>query len=68
MGRKESLMKAISWRLVASSDTFILAVVFSMFLDSLLLASVLALAEIPTKLLFYYLHERVWYKLLNRKG
>jgi sulfate adenylyltransferase large subunit len=52
-----SIAKAISWRATGSLDTFFLAVVIT---GSVHLAGSVALAEILTKTLIYYLHERVW--------
>jgi len=66
MTKKQTAAKAISWRIVASSDTFVLAFVLSLFFDDVALAGAIALAEIPTKLIIYYLHERVWIRIFSR--
>jgi sulfate adenylyltransferase large subunit len=52
-----SLAKAISWRATGSLDTFLVAVLVT---GSSKVAGAVALAEILTKTLIYYLHERVW--------
>jgi uncharacterized membrane protein len=52
-----SLAKAISWRGTGSLDTFIVAVLIT---GSSKVAGSVALAEILTKTLIYYVHERVW--------
>jgi sulfate adenylyltransferase large subunit len=52
-----SVTKAISWRATGSLDTFVVAAVIT---RSLTLAGGVALAEILTKTVLYYLHERVW--------
>ena len=52
-----SLAKAISWRATGSLDTFIVAVLIT---GSSKVAGSVALAEILTKTLIYYFHERVW--------
>jgi sulfate adenylyltransferase subunit 1 (EFTu-like GTPase family)/uncharacterized membrane protein len=52
-----SLAKAISWRTTGSIDTFVVTFVIS---GSPKIAGSVALAEIVTKILIYYLHERVW--------
>jgi len=67
MDRKQSAMKAITWRVVASTDTFLLVWIVTQFLDDVLLAGAIALLEIPTKLCIYYLHERAWVRWLSRK-
>jgi sulfate adenylyltransferase large subunit len=52
-----SVAKAISWRATGSLDTFIIAALVT---GSSTLASGVALAEILTKTILYYVHERVW--------
>jgi len=52
-----SLVKGISWRLFASVDTFMLAFVIT---GKALIAAPIALSEIITKLVLYFLHERLW--------
>ena len=52
-----SIAKAISWRATGSLDTFLVAVVIT---GSSKVAGGVALAEILTKTLLYYLHERMW--------
>ena len=52
-----SVAKAISWRMTGSLDTFLVAIVIT---GSSRMVGGVALAEILTKTLFYYLHERIW--------
>ena len=52
-----SLVKGISWRILATTDTFIIAFIF---FGSLHIALPIAATEIFTKILLYYLHERQW--------
>lgn len=52
-----SVTKGVSWRIFASIDTFILS---WLIFDKPLHAGVIALSEILTKILLYYLHERGW--------
>lgn len=52
-----SLAKAISWRTAGSIDTFVVTFLVS---GSTKIAGSVALAEIATKILMYYLHERAW--------
>jgi sulfate adenylyltransferase large subunit len=52
-----SLAKAVSWRATGSIDTFLVALVIS---GSPKIAGSVAVTEILTKILIYYLHERVW--------
>ncbi|MGB5949234.1 MAG: DUF2061 domain-containing protein [Parvibaculum sp.] len=54
---KRSLLKTLSWRTTASIDTFLIA----WFVTGAPLAGgAIALGEILTKLVWYYLHERIW--------
>lgn len=52
-----SLVKAVSWRLVGSTDTFILSFLVT---GNATWAVSIASAEALTKILLYYLHERAW--------
>ena len=52
-----SLIKAVSWRLVGSLDTFMLSLLVT---GSAKYAVSIATAEALTKIVLYYLHERVW--------
>jgi len=52
-----SLIKAITWRLVGSLDTFLLSLLIT---GKLKYAVSIASAEAMTKIVLYYLHERAW--------
>jgi uncharacterized membrane protein len=52
-----SVIKAISWRLVGSLDTFMLSFLVTGKLEY---AVDIATAEALTKIALYYLHERAW--------
>ena len=55
-----SLAKAISWRVTGTIDTFII----SWFITGqVLIASGIAFTEIMTKIVLFWLHERVWNKI-----
>ena len=61
-----SIAKAVSWRITGSVDTFLLSLLFT---RSVSLAGSIALAEVVTKMLLYYLHERVWSAIRwNQRG
>ena len=53
------LLKTITWRLIGTLDTMIIAWVIS---GDPLLGLSIGGVEIFTKMILYYLHERVWYK------
>jgi uncharacterized membrane protein len=52
-----SIVKALSWRVVGSLDTFVLSLIFT---RSLQLAGSIAVTEMFTKMALYYFHERIW--------
>ena len=52
-----SLVKAISWRVVGSADTFILSMIVT---GNGKYAISIASAEAATKIALYYVHERAW--------
>jgi uncharacterized membrane protein len=52
-----SLVKAASWRLLGSIDTFLLSWFFT---GNPKAAGAIASTEVITKILLYYFHERVW--------
>jgi len=55
-----SLAKAISWRITGTIDTFIISWLIT---GELLLASGITVTEIMTKIVLFWLHERVWNKV-----
>ena len=55
-----SLMKAISWRILGSLDTFVLSYLFT---SDFRAAGAIASTEVLTKMVFYYLHERAWARI-----
>ena len=58
--RHRSLVKAISWRVVATSTTILLVLAFT---GNLEVAFSVGSLEIVAKMLIYYVHERVWQTL-----
>ena len=58
--KKRSLVKTLTWRIIATTDTFILAWLFTS--DEVIAASIAGL-EVVTKLILYYVHERGWSSL-----
>ena len=55
-----SLVKAVSWRIVGSADTFILSLIFT---GSGKYAISIATTEALTKIALYYVHERAWRRI-----
>ena len=64
--KKRSFIKALSWRVIGSVDTFILSlIVINFFVDNYTydLAFYIATFELVTKTVIYYIHERLWNKI-----
>jgi len=63
---KRHIAKTITWRMVGTLDTILL----SWFITGNALTGVkIGLAEVLTKMVLYYLHERAWFKInLSKKG
>lgn len=63
VSKKRHIVKTITWRVIASVTTFILAYVFfNKDPDAISKASGVAIAESVIKMALYYYHERFWYK------
>jgi uncharacterized membrane protein len=54
---QRSFVKAASWRLLGSIDTFLLSWFFT---SNVKAAGAIASTEVITKIALYYFHERVW--------
>jgi uncharacterized membrane protein len=52
-----SVAKAVSWRIVATLTTVLLVYVFT---RNLVVSGGVGVTELLSKLLIYYVHERVW--------
>tara|TARA_Y100000385_G_scaffold14695_1_gene15003 strand:- start:328 stop:795 length:468 start_codon:yes stop_codon:yes gene_type:complete len=58
--RKRHLSKTLTWRLIGTLDTIILGWIFT---GNPLSGMKIGGAEIISKLILYYLHEKTWYQL-----
>ena len=58
--RKRSLFKTISWRVLASIDTFLISWLIR---GKISIGISIATLEVVTKLIIYYFHERAWDKI-----
>jgi uncharacterized membrane protein len=67
--RKRHLAKTVTWRAVGTIDTMLISWILS---GNPLIGLKIGIAELISKMILYYLHERVWYKtdygLINRKA
>lgn len=58
--KKRHLFKTITWRIIGTLDTMLLAWIIS---GNPLTGFSIGIAEVLTKMILYYLHERTWYKI-----
>ncbi|PQJ15250.1 DUF2061 domain-containing protein [Aureicoccus marinus] len=58
--RKRHLIKTVTWRVIGTLDTVLLSWFFT---GNPYLGLQIGAAEVVTKMLLYYLHERLWYKI-----
>ena len=64
--QKRHLIKTVTWRVLASTDTLIIGWVLT---GSSKIGASIATVEVLTKMILYYLHERAWFhsKLGSKK-
>ncbi len=63
---KRHIVKTITWRIIGSLDTILLSWIIS---GDATIGLKIGLAEVVTKMLLYYFHERAWFKInLSREG
>ena len=62
-----SIVKGISWRMIATSDTFLVVFIITCLLDQCSVENAIKIGVIEffLKLLIYYAHERVWLKVIK---
>jgi uncharacterized membrane protein len=58
--RKRSVVKTITWRVLATTDTFFISYWITGHLDW---AGLIAGIEVLTKMFLYYFHERAWARI-----
>lgn len=57
----KSIIKTISWRIVGTIDTMVIAYLLT---GELTLAASIGTVEVFTKMILYYFHERFWNKFI----
>ncbi|MCG2419786.1 DUF2061 domain-containing protein [Aequorivita sp. F47161] len=63
---KRHIAKAITWRIVGTIDTILISWLIT---GNPLTGLKIGMAEVFTKMILYYLHERVWFKInLSKAG
>lgn len=58
--KKRHLAKTVTWRVVGTIDTMLLAWIIS---GDPMIGLQIGFAEVVTKMVLYYFHERAWYKM-----
>jgi len=59
INKKRHLLKTITWRIIGTLDTMIVAWLIS---GDPLLGLSIGGVEVFSKMILYYFHERIWYK------
>ena len=59
LSRKRHILKTITWRIVGTIDTILLGWAIS---GDVSIGLTVGGFELFTKMILYYLHERIWYK------
>jgi uncharacterized membrane protein len=64
--RKRHIAKTVTWRIVGTLDTILLSWLIT---GNPWTGIKIGMAEVVTKMLLYYFHERIWFKInLSKKG
>ena len=59
LNRRRHIVKTLTWRVIASLDTLLIAWLIS---EDIKIGASIASLEVLTKMVLYYFHERAWYK------
>lgn len=71
VSRKRHIAKTLTWRILATTDTFIITFLASTLgfgyeaSEAVVLGGTVASLEVITKIVLYYWHERVWYNHID---
>ena len=57
---KRHIMKTMTWRVIGTIDTIIIGWIIS---GDPLIGLSIGSVEIITKMILYFIHERIWYKI-----
>jgi len=58
--KKRHLLKTVTWRIIGTIDTILIGWLIS---GNPFIGLTIGALEIATKMILYYFHERVWYKI-----
>lgn len=59
---KRHILKTITWRVIGTIDTILLSYIIS---GNLKIGLAIGGVELLTKMVLYYVHERLWYKYIK---
>lgn len=62
--KRVSIYKTITWRIVGTVDTMFISYLLT---GKLNIAISIGGIEVVSKMILYYLHERAWFKLINKQ-
>jgi len=57
---KRHIAKTISWRIIGTLDTFTISWLLT---NDITIGAAISGIELVTKMILYFFHERIWYKL-----
>ncbi len=57
---KRSLVKTFSWRITGTLDTILVSLIITGDINT---AAAIGVVEVFTKLLLYFVHERIWNRI-----
>lgn len=60
-----SLIKGISWRIIGTIDTIVVSYFYS---KNTMTSGLIGLTEVPTKIVLYYVHERIYFLTFGSKA
>jgi len=58
VSKRRHLLKAVTWRIIASITTTLIAFSFGLPAKEI---SLIFIADLVIKFILYYMHERIWY-------
>jgi uncharacterized membrane protein len=59
---KRHIAKTLTWRIIGTIDTIILSWIIT---GNLAIGMAIGGVEVITKMILYFLHERIWYKFIK---
>lgn len=63
--KKRHILKTISWRILGTTDTILLAWIIT---GDLKIGTSIGIIELFSKMLLYYAHERFWFKYIRMEN